>query len=513
MRLAMTDLTRRRAFGVIATVPAAAGAIATGAQAQGAASANVVTLLLVNDIYKMGPDKGRGGFAKLAAIVAAERKRGNPMLYAHAGDMFSPSLMSGFDQGAHTVELLNMAAPDIFVPGNHEFDFGKDVFFKRMGESKFPYFAANMRQADGSPVAGVKDNAIVELGPVKVGLLGLALENTAQVSSPGDLKFLSVMDTVRAQAKALRDGGADIIVAVSHTDRATDNQIIRSRLVDILLTGHDHDLALAYDGRTVMVESNEEGNYVTAIDLTLTITGEGKDRKVAWSPSFRINDSKDFMPDPRVDAKVKEYEAALSKELDVEVGVLGTELDSRSASVRGGETAIGNLIADAIRETTGADVALTNGGGIRANKQYPVGHKLTRRDILSELPFGNRTVMAQVKGEDLKAALENGVSQIEQRAGRMPQVSGMVVEVDASKPAGSRIVSVVIGAKPLDQNAVYTVATNDFMLKGGDGYATLGKLTKDTDLAGKLMANDVMIHARKLGTISAKIEGRIVVKR
>ena len=121
------------------------------------------------------------------------------------------------------------------------------------------------------------------------------------------------------------------------------------------------------------VESNEEGNFVTAIDFVTQVTGEGKDRKVAWSPSFRVHDSSTVDPDPEVAAVVKSYEDKLSKELDVEIGSSAGELDSRSAIVRSQEAAIGNLIADAIRTATGADIAITNGGGIRANKQYPAG--------------------------------------------------------------------------------------------------------------------------------------------
>jgi 2',3'-cyclic-nucleotide 2'-phosphodiesterase (5'-nucleotidase family) len=180
--------------------------------------------------------------------------------------------------------------------------------------------------------------------------------------------------------------------------------------------------------------------------------------------------------------------------------------------VRSGETAFGNLVADALRETWGADAAITNGGGIRANKQYPVGHKLSRRDILSELPFGNRNVLTEITGRSLKAALENGLSQVEQRAGRFPQVSGLTVVYDPKQPAGSRVVSVMVGGQPLDEARVYRVATNDFMLRGGDGYTALAPITPRDDLQGKLMANDVMSHARKLGQITAKVEGRITVK-
>src|SRR5205085_5166936 len=118
------------------------------------AAAARITFVLVNDIYQMseqmGADgKARGGFARLAAVVKAERAKGGHVVFAHAGDTLSPSLMSGLDRGAHIITLTNMIRPDIFAPGNHEFDFGKEIFFKRMAEAKFPLYAANLRTADG----------------------------------------------------------------------------------------------------------------------------------------------------------------------------------------------------------------------------------------------------------------------------------------------------------------------------------------------------------------------------
>ncbi len=489
-----------------------AAAAASGAKAQ--VPQPRISLLLVNDIYKLGEERGRGGYARLAAIVKAERARGVPMLFMHAGDCYSPSLMSGFDQGAHIVEMQNMLGIDAFVPGNHEFDFGQEVYRKRVSEQKYPTICANLRDAAGNVLPGHADTKMFEVGGIKVGVIGLALENTPQISSTGDLRFLPVMDTLRTHARALRQQGADLLVALTHTDKRVDEEIARSRLVDIVLTGHDHDLRVVYDGRVATVESNEEGNFVTAIDLTVTITGEGQARQVAWQPSFRVNDSRAATPDPEMLAVVRRYEAELSRELDVDVGVLTAELDSRTASVRSGETAIGNLIADAMRDAKGTDIAITNGGGIRANKQYPVGHRLTRRDILTELPFGNRTVVTEVTGKAIMEALENGLSQVEQRAGRFPHVSGMRFVYDPKRAAGSRVVSVTVGGQPLDANRVYRVATNDFMLRGGDGYSALTPPgNRDLDVQGRLMANDVMIYARKLGQIGAKVEGRVTVQQ
>ncbi|AMJ61354.1 bifunctional metallophosphatase/5'-nucleotidase [Bosea sp. PAMC 26642] len=506
----MSQLTRRKALGVLAA-PAAMAATTPVAMAQIPAPA--FTLLLVNDIYKMGDDRGKGGFARAAGIARAERAKGVPMLFCHAGDCYSPSLMSGFDQGAHIVEMQNKMGIDVFVPGNHEFDFGKENYLKLTAAQTYPTFAANLRDVAGNALPGHKDSQIFELGPVKVGVIGTTYDPTPQLSNPGDLKFSSTMEALRREARALKTQGADILVAVVHAARGTDNEIVRSRLVDIVLTGHDHDLAIAYDGKVVMVESNEEGNYVTAIDIAVTITGEGAARRVAWTPTFRVNDSRAATPDPDVAAIVKGYETELSKELDIDVAKLAAPLDSRTGVIRTQETAIGNLVADAIRTSTGAQLAITNAGGIRANKQYAAGQTLTRRDVLSELPFGNATVMVEITGKDVKDAIENGLRDAPQGAGRFPVVSGLSFEADLKQPQGSRVTTVTVDGKPIDPAGKYTVASNNFMLEGGDGYAALGRgktLIGLTD--GKLMANEVMVYLRRLGTVDARVEGRAVLK-
>ena len=167
-----------------------------------------------------------------------------------------------------------------------------------------------------------------------------------------------------------------------------------------------------------MVESKEEAEYVTAVDITITASERRGRRRVRWWPNFRIMDTADFKPDPDVQARIDHYASELSKELDIMIGTSETELDSRKASLRTGETAIGNLIADAMRAAVGADIGLTNGGGIRGNKIYAPGSKLSRRDILTELPFGNRTLLLELTGEAILKALENGFSRVEDTAGR-----------------------------------------------------------------------------------------------
>jgi 2',3'-cyclic-nucleotide 2'-phosphodiesterase (5'-nucleotidase family) len=475
-----------------------------------------VTFLLVNDVYKMNDDK-RGGVARVNAVARAERANGGNVVYIHAGDAISPSLLSGFDQGEHMIELLNVVPLDIFIPGNHEFDFGKDVFYERMKALKGNILAANLRNPDGSAIEGIEDTMMLSYGDdsepmnsVKIGIVGLTADDSPVKSNPGDLQFTASTETGIAKAKELREAGADIIIAATHANRQVDREMFDSGAFDIILTGDDHDLMLFYDGRTAMVESSEDGNYMTAVDVSISVGESRGKRRVRWHPNFRIMDTANTEPDPGTMAKVAEYEALLSSELDVELGKTDSELDTRKASVRTGETAVGNLISDAMRMAVGADVAITNGGGIRGNTQYAPGTALTRRDILTELPFGNKTLLLEVDGATIRAALENGVSQVENSAGRFPHVSGMSFTYDGSKPAGERVIEVMVGTSALDDGAMYKLATNDYMAGGGDGYTVLrgGKVLLG-DLDGKLMANDVMAFIRAAGTVNAKVEGRV----
>ena len=171
---------------------------------------------------------------------------------------------------------------------------------------------------------------------------------------------------------------------------------------------------------------------------------------------------------------------------------------------------MGNLIADALFNATSADITIINGGGIRADRTYDAGTMLTRRDILTELPFGNVTVLTTLSGKQVVAALENGFSQVEKGAGRFPQVSGLSVVYDPASEPGSRVKSVSFNGKELDLNADYKVATNDYMLGGGDGYSALTKGTVLINAGnGDLMANDVIEYIIAKGGVSAKVEGRI----
>jgi 2',3'-cyclic-nucleotide 2'-phosphodiesterase (5'-nucleotidase family) len=207
---------------------------------------------------------------------------------------------------------------------------------------------------------------------------------------------------------------------------------------------------------------------------------------------------------------VDTYQQQLDDELNVPVGTTTVELDSRRDTVRTTESNFGNLIADALRDTVDADVAIANGGGIRGDRTYDAGTVLTRKDILTELPFGNVTVLLELSGADLLAALENGVSEVEDKAGRFPQVSGMTVRYNPKADAGARITEVKVAGEPLDLGRTYLLATNDYVAGGGDGYAALtrGKMLIDAS-AATLMASMVLDYIAARGEVAPALEGRI----
>ena len=164
-----------------------------------------VKILQVNDWDRYAEDEGRGGFARLLAVLEAEDAASKDVLFVHAGDALSPSLLSGFDRGAHMVALLNEMPLDVFVMGNHEFDFGPEVTRERLAEAKFPVLNANVALADGTPFPGTAESRMIGVGDYRLGFYGLTTPETVEISSPGGARFAPVLETARA-------AGADPVV-------------------------------------------------------------------------------------------------------------------------------------------------------------------------------------------------------------------------------------------------------------------------------------------------------------
>jgi len=502
MKLSARSLTMALGATALSTI------LMSGAYAQ---TVNI-TILGIGDIYNFDEEDGRGGMARLNAVALAERANNPNTLYLFDGDMLSPSILSGFDKGQNMVDLSNQVPFDIAVPGNHEFDFGVDNFIEKMAVSAYPWAAVNITNGDGSAVVGLGGTIMKDLDGIKVALVPVAQDTTPEVAPSGDLLFGDTVKTGIAAAVAAREAGADIVVGVVQTEASKDRQLIRSGEFDVIVSGDDHSYGTYYDGVTAFVETSIDGYFLSPVDIAVTVGERNGNRTISWVPNFRFIDTADVTPDPDSQAMVDAFRAQLDESMNVEIGTTMGPLDSRRNVVRGMEAAIGNLVADAMRDATGADVAMANGGGIRADRTYEPGTMLTRRDILTELPFGNATVMTEITGQQILEAMENGVSRVEDGAGRFPQISGMTLIYDPTAPAGSRVVQLMIGDSEVDVNATYTFATNDFALGGGDGYTMLGGGREIISAGnGNLMANDVINYIVAQGGVKSTVEGRIKV--
>ena len=505
---------RYRPLAVAAAVLAALPVLGAPAAAEPAA----VTLVHVNDWDRMEGVDGRGGAAKIAAIVSAERERaeaeGALAIATFGGDMISPSLLSGLDKGEHMIELANAIGFDVAVPGNHEFDFGPDVLKERLAQSNAVWLAGNVRYRNGADFPGTAATTIVEHGGYRIGFLGLVTPQTARISSPGkDVAFLPFVETGAALAAGLRDAGADLVIALTHNDLAHDLELLRSSAkIDAVLGGHDH-LALAwYDGRQTVLKAGSQGAYVGVLRLVLDRVEDGKgSTRVVWTPDYELRSTADIEGARAIAARVEKRRKDLDRSLDIAVGTTTTELDTRRASVRAGENAFGNLVADAMRAAVGADIGLTNGGGIRGDTIYPAGSEITGKLVLTELPFGNKTVKLALSGARIREALEHGIGEVENGSGAFPHVSGLSFSFDASRPNGKRTVEIAVGGTPLEDAKTYTLATNDFLARGGDQYAMFEKAERHIRAKdGSFMAAQVMEFVETVGPVSPAVEGRIV---
>ena len=240
---------------------------------------------------------------------------------------------------------------------------------------------------DGKPASGMIGLHTVKAGDFTVGFFGLLATETDVLSSPGsDISFAPVKETAAAAVKKLQEMGADVVVALTHLEFATDVALAREvRGIHLILGGHDHEPITWLEGSVPLLKAGYDAHHLGAVDLLVEYVEKRGKKKLQVIPAWRLISTAGVAPDPEIKAIVDGHNAKLDAELNVAVGDTKVMLDSRRSSVRTGETAMGNLIADAMREAVGADVALTNSGGIRGDRTYDAGDTLTRKDVLSHL--------------------------------------------------------------------------------------------------------------------------------
>ena len=438
-----------------------------------------------------GKNECFGGVARLKTAIDAERQAlsGKNVLLLNAGDNFQGSLFYTTYKGAAEAEFLNLMKFDAMTVGNHEFDDSEDGLATFLDKVQFPVVTANVAASASSKLGDrVKPFVVIERGGQKIGIVGAVANDTAELSSPGPNVLIGddVADITAAIAE-LKKEGIDKIVALTHVGYPRDlAAIAKIPDVDVVVGGHSHTLlsntAEKAEGPYPTMVDNPGGYKVPVVQagayskylgkLKVVFDDAGVVKEASGEPV--VIDSK-FKPDEAVTARIKELAGPIEELKNKIVAETAAPIDGSRETCRAGECAMGNLVADAILDRTkdqGMTIGLTNGGGLRSSID---AGPVSMGEVLSVLPFQNTVATFQIKGSDLLAALENGLSQIEDGAGRFPQVSGMKFTFDKTKPAGSRVVSAEVkegdGFVPLDPAKTYGVASNNYLRAGGDGYA------------------------------------------
>lgn len=476
-----------------------------------------VTILHLNDTYQFTPVDGgkRGGLARVMTIKKQAVKENPNTIMTLGGDTLSPSVETRTYKGAQMIDAWNMAGLDYAVLGNHEFDLKTADLLERMKESKFPWLGANVVDSKtGKIFADTPPFVVRSIGGVKIGLVGFLLPETKETSSmEASLNVTDYCAAARDLVPKMRTAGANVVIGLTHLFMHQDKKLAGCADFDLILGGHEHTLLQSSAHGTPIFKMWADAREVGKFDLYID-QKTGRLESMDWEiipVTDAIPDAPEFAP---VAAKYKD----LLEKLAVRVGATSVELDALSHSVRTKETNIGNFIADAYRKAAEADVALVNGGSIRADLTYSPG-PLTMRDVLSMLPFNNPIVKVEVTGKLLADILEHGVARSaeDNEPGRFPQVSGMSFKFDTRKLPGQRVSDIMVGGKPLDEKKTYTLATSDFLVsRGGDGYTMFkgAKVLIPADKAEK--DSDVFeqaIRSAPNSTISPRLEGRIVSVR
>ncbi|MGZ9585570.1 bifunctional metallophosphatase/5'-nucleotidase [Paenibacillus marinisediminis] len=468
-----------------------------------------LTIGHTNDVHGHVLDDGKVemGYAKLVTLMKELRAENPNTMLIDAGDMIQGTIYANLSKGESITTLVNPIGYDMMVAGNHEFDFGHEQLSKVSKMFKFPVLGANVFDANNKLL--LEPYMIKEIEGKKFAFLGLITEETPIVTHPDNVKGLTFKDPVDVAKEwvPMLRSMADEVIIVSHSGLAADREIAKQvEGVDLIIGGHSHTKLTKPElvNGVYIVQDWEYGKSLGRVDMFYH-----NDELVHFSSGL-IEYNKDTVADAETAKRVEELKKNTDGQLNEKIGTASVLLDGERTKIRAEETNLGNLVADAMLERTRtmpgfeADVALTNGGGIRASIQ---AGDITKRNLYDALPFPNTLAVVEATGKELRAALENGVSKIEESGGRFPHVSGMSFTFDIKQPAGSRVTNVKVGGQPIDDAKTYRVATNDFIIAGGDGYEMLKKDSAlNTGVTLYEVVEQYIINAK---AVSAKLDGRI----
>jgi 5'-nucleotidase / UDP-sugar diphosphatase len=512
------------------------------AMTAGAASADyTLTILHTNDFHSRfepiskfdGPcsaedaaaDACFGGSARLVTAVTEARARDENAILVDGGDQFQGSLFYTYYKGKMAAEFMNKLGYDAMTVGNHEFDDGPEVLAGFMAAVSFPVLMSNADVSGEATLAGkLLKSTIIEKNGEKLGLIGLTPQDTDELSSPGkNIVFTDPVDAVQAEVDKLTAEGVTKIIVLSHSGYAVDKKVAAGTTgVDVIVGGHTN----TYLSNT---DEKAEGPYPTMVNGTAIVSAYayGKflgELKVVFDDAGVVKEASgeplimngEVVQDQPTLDRIAELAKPLEEIRSKIVAETADQIDGSRDLCRSAECPMGNLIADAMLDRVkaqGVQIAIQNGGGVRASID---GGQVTMGEVLTVLPFQNTLSTFQAKGATVLAALENGVSQVEEGGGRFPQVAGIKFAFDPAKPAGERISDVMVAEGdafvPLDPEKVYGLVSNNYVRTGGDGYKVFDTDSSNAYDFGPDLADVTAEYLAKSNGYTPYVDGRITRK-
>ncbi|WP_427340362.1 5'-nucleotidase C-terminal domain-containing protein [Caloranaerobacter sp. DY30410] len=469
-----------------------------------------IDILTSNDFHGKLEGGYEAGAAKFAAYMQYYKNM-NPegTVILNAGDAFQGTPMSNLLRGKPVVEMMNMIGFDAMTIGNHEFDWGIEAILDTLKNANFDLVVANIYE-NGKPVDWAKPYTIIEKNGVKIGIIGLATPETAITAHAdyvGSYEFKDPVEICNKLIPEVKQQGAEIIILLGHLPATQDKETkeITGELADLAkgvtgadaaIGGHSHSQVAGIINGIPVIQAYKHGRMIGHI----TLYYDTKAKKVVGNNIELIEVRKgnlNIEPDAKVQAMVDKYNEELKPIFGEVIGKTETDI------VRdyNNESAMGNWITDVMREKAGVQIAFTNAGGIRTDL---TAGDITVGDIFEVMPFDNTIVTGEMTGAQIKAILEQSVTLYK----GMLQISGMKFTYDSTKPEGERVIDIYLeDGTPIEMDKTYTVATNDFLAGGQDGFVTL-KEVKWTNTF--ILLRDALIeNVRNNKTISPKVEGRI----
>ncbi|CRL11032.1 Trifunctional nucleotide phosphoesterase protein YfkN precursor [Phaeobacter italicus] len=467
-----------------------------------------------------------GGSARLVTALAEARARSNNSILVDGGDQFQGSLYYTYYKGKVAAEMMNKLGYDGMTVGNHEFDDGPEVLRGFMDSVEFPVLMSNADVSAEPALADVlKKSIVIERGGEKIGLIGLTPEDTPDLASPGkNITFTNPVDAVQGEVDKLTAEGVNKIIVLSHSGYAVDQKVAANTTgVDVIVGGHSNTYLSNVSDKAAgpyptmvndvaIVQAYAYGKFLG--ELNVTFDDQGNVIEAKGEPLIMDGN---VAEDAETVARIAELAKPLDEIRTKVVAEASAAVEGDRSICRVQECEMGNLVADAMLDRVkdqGVSIAIANSGGIRASLEPG---EVTMGEVLTILPFQNTLSTFEISGEGVVAALENGVSQVEEVKGRFPQVAGLKFTWDPSvAPNEGRVQEVMVaegdGYVAIDPAKTYVVVTNNYVRNGGDGYKMFAGDDKNAYDFGPDLADVLAEYLAEQGPYTPYTDGRISQK-